>query len=71
MKKELLFLLTVISLLAIVNYTYPDPVGETAVVQAGVILEAGEIDSSTVGVGVFAVVIYGKGELHPVTGDWE
>ena len=71
MKKELLLFLTVISLLATVNYTYPDPVGETAVVQAGVILKAGEIDSSTVGAGAFAVVIYGKGELHPVTGDWE
>ena len=39
--------------------------------QAGVVLEAGEIDSSKVRVGVFAEVVYGKGKRDPVSGDWE
>lgn len=39
--------------------------------ETGVILEAGEIDSTTVEVGVFAVVIHGRGERHPVSGRWE
>lgn len=38
---------------------------------AGVILEAGEIDSSKVKVGVYAEVIYGMGERDQVSGKWE
>ncbi len=38
---------------------------------AGVILEAGEIDSSKVEVGAYAEVIYGTGERNPVSGKWE
>ena len=65
------FLLIAISFLSISNRTYADSVGDTAGVRAGVILEANEIDSSTVEVGAFAVVIYGMGKRDPVTGDWE
>ena len=65
------FLFIAISFLSIANLTYADSAGDTDEAQAGVILEAGEIDSSTVEIGAFAVVIHGKGELHPVTGDWE
>ena len=39
--------------------------------RAGVVLEDGEIDSSTVEVGTFAVVIYGQGERQPVSGERE
>ena len=39
--------------------------------QAGVVLEAGEIDSSKVRVGAFAEVVYGKGARDPVSGKWE
>ena len=38
---------------------------------AGIILEAGEIDSSKVKVGVYAEVIYGMGEQNQVSGEWE
>ena len=65
------FLLIAISFLSISNRTYADPVGDTAGVQAGVILEANEIDSSTVEVGAFAVVIYGMGKKGPISGVWE
>ena len=34
------------------------------------VLAAGQIDSSTVDVGTFAVVIYGQGERQPVSGAW-
>ncbi len=51
---------------------HADSAGDPAErVQAGTILEAGEIDGSTVEVGAFAVVIHGRGEPNPVTGDWE
>lgn len=40
-------------------------------VQAEIVLEAGEIDSSAVEVGDFVEVIYGKGERDPVSGAWE
>ena len=39
--------------------------------QAGVVLEAGEIDSGKVRVGAFAEVVYGKGKRDPVSGEWE
>ena len=41
------------------------------VLPARVVLEAGEIDSGKVRVGVFAEVVYGKGKRDPVSGDWE
>ena len=41
------------------------------VLLAGVVLEAGEIDSGKVRVGAFAEVVYGKGARDPVSGKWE
>ena len=38
---------------------------------AGVVFEAGEIDSSTVKSGAYVEIIYGKGERDPVSGEWE
>ena len=38
---------------------------------AGMVLEAGEIDSSKVEVGAYAEVIYGTGERDQVSGEWE
>ena len=38
---------------------------------AGVVFEAGEVDSSTVKPGAYVEVIYGKGERDPVSGEWE
>ena len=40
------------------------------VLRTGVVLEAGEIDSSTVAVGALVVAIHGQGERHPVCGEW-
>ena len=52
--------------------TYADSAGDLAEPPpAGVILKGGQIDSSTVEVGAFAVVIHGQGERHPVSGEWE
>ena len=52
--------------------TYADSAGDPAEAPpAGVILKGGQIDSSTVEVGAFAVVIHGQGERHPVSGEWE
>ena len=34
------------------------------------VLATGQIDSSTVDVGAFVVVVYGQGERHPVSGAW-
>ena len=34
------------------------------------VLTADQIDSSTVAVGAFVVVVYGQGERHPVSGAW-
>ena len=44
---------------------------DNAVRRTGVVLKAGAIDSSTVEVGTFAVVIHGQGERQPVSGEWE
>ena len=38
---------------------------------AGVVFEAGEIDSTAVQPGAFVEVIYGQGERHPDTRAWE
>ena len=37
---------------------------------AEVALEAGEIDSRTLAAGARAVVVHGRGERHPVSGEW-
>ena len=44
---------------------------DDAVGRTGVVLKAGAIDSSTVEVGAFAVVIHGQGERQPVSGEWK
>ncbi len=72
MRPAFRFFITVISLPSMANLTYADSNSDTAGArQVGAILEAGEIDSSTVEVGVFGVVIHGRGERHPVSGEWE
>ena len=38
---------------------------------AGVVFEAGEIDSSTVKPGAYVEIIYGRGERDPVSEEWE
>ena len=60
------FLLAAIALLAMVNHTHAD----TGRDDAEVVLEADEIDSSTVAVDDFVVVVYGQGEQHPTSGEW-
>ena len=54
------FLLTTILLLAMVDHAH-----------AEVVLEADEINSSTVAVGAFVLVVYGQGKQHPVLRRWE
>ena len=60
------FMLAAILLLAMVNHTHAD----TGRDDAEVVLEADEIDRSTVEVGAFVVVVYGQGEQHPTSGEW-
>ena len=60
------FLLTAIALLAMVNHA-PADTGRDA---AEVVLEVAEINSSTVEVGAFAVVVYGRRERQPTSGEW-
>lgn len=62
---------TGISLLSMVDHALADSVGDSAEAAAKVILEAGEIDSSTVPAGSYVVVIHGQGERHPVSEEWE
>ncbi len=38
---------------------------------AGMVLGAGEIDSSKVEIGAYAEIIYGKGVRDPISGEWE
>ncbi len=38
--------------------------------EAEMVLEAGEIDSQTVAAGARAVVVHGRGEWHPASGEW-
>ncbi len=65
------FLSTMILLLAMVNYAHADTGHEDAEgLRSRVVLEADEIDSSTVEVGALVVVVYGMGERHPVSGEW-
>ncbi len=67
------FLLTAIgiSLLSMADPALPDSAVDTAEATDRVVLEAGGIDSSTVAVGSYVVVIHGQGERHPVSGEWE
>ncbi len=51
-----------------VNFSYADS-AETS--QERVILEAGEIDSNTVEVGAFSVIIHEQRKGHPVSGKWD
>ena len=60
------FFFAAIALLAMVNHTD----AETARDDAEVVLEADEINSSTVKVDDFVVVVYGKGERQPTSGEW-
>ena len=71
MHRFLGFLGMVILLLAMVNHAHADTGREDAEgLRVGVVLEAGEIDSSTVEVGALVVVVYGQGERHPTSGEW-
>lgn len=60
------FFFAAIALLAMVNHTD----AETARDDAEVVLEADEINSSTVEVDDFVVVVYGQGEQQPTSGEW-
>ena len=65
------FLGTVILFIEMVNYAHADTDREDAErLRIGVVLEAGEIDSSTVEVGALAIVVYGQGERQPTSGAW-
>ena len=43
---------------------------EVGAAEAEVVVEAGEIDSRTVAAGARVVVVHGRGERHPVSGEW-
>ena len=60
------FMLAAIALLAMVNHAHADADRD----DAEVVLEADEIDSSTVEVDDFVVVVYGQGKQHPTSGEW-
>ena len=62
---------TGISLMSMVDSALAGSAVEGVEAADKVILEAGEIDSSTVPVGSYVVVIHGQGERHPVSGEWE
>ena len=62
---------TMILLLAMVNHAHADTGREDEEgLRTRVVLQVGEIDSSTVEVGALAVVVYGTGERHSVSGEW-
>ena len=61
------FLMVIVAIF-VVAQVYAEAAGDR---QEGVTLTAGQIDSSTVEVGAFAVVIHGLGERHLVSGAWE
>ena len=68
--RSVAFRILLLSLLSVITLTYAEPADEKAVVpNTRMILEAGEIDSNTVKVGAFAVVIYW--ERDPVSEEWE
>ena len=71
MSTVLRFLLTAIARLAMVNYAHADSANAQAEASRDeVVLEADEIDSSTVEIGALAVVVYGQGERQPTSGEW-
>lgn len=66
------FLLITVLFLSIAHSTYAGQGGDTVYSsRGGLILEAGEISSSTVAAEAFVVGIYGKGERKLVSGKWE
>ena len=66
------FLGTVILLLAMVNHAHADTGREDAEgLRAGVVLEGGDIDSSTVEVGALAVIVHMQEKPHPILREWE
>ena len=69
MNTAIRFILTILSLLCMVSHVHADSVSAQAEAsRAEVVLEAGEIDSSTVEVDDFVIVVYGREEQHPVSG---
>ena len=63
--------LAAIALLAMVNDAHADSANAQAEASRDeVALDADGIDSIMVKVGTFVVVVYGKGERHPVSGTW-
>ena len=60
------FMLAAIALLTMVNHAH----AYTGRGDTEVVLEADEIDSSTVEVDDFVVVVYRKGERQPTSGEW-
>ena len=60
------FFFAAIAIFAMVNHAD----AETARDDAEVVLESGEINSSTVKVDDFVVVVYGQGEQQPTSGKW-
>ena len=72
MRSILGFLGTVILFLEMVNYAHADTGREDAErLRAGVVLEADEIDSSTVEVGALAVIVHMQEKSHPILRKWE
>ena len=66
------FLLTAILLLAMVSHAHTDTASAQAEAsRTEVVLEASEIDSNTVEVGIFVVVVYEQKKQHPVLRRWE
>ena len=63
------FLVTAISLFSWNNHA-DAATRDAAELPAGVILEAGRIDSSTVKAGASVAVVYGLGYRDPVSGEW-
>ena len=73
MSNALPFLLAAsgVSLLSMADPALADSAVDAAEAADRVILEPGEIDSSTVAVGSYVVVIHGQGGRYPVSGEWE
>ena len=61
------FFFAAIAIFAMVNHAD----AETARDDAEVVLEADEINSSTVEVGAFVVIVYEQGKPHPILREWE
>ena len=71
MRSFLGFLGMVILLIGMINHAHANTGREDAEgLRAGVVLEVGEIDSSTVEVGALVMVVYGQGERYPTSEAW-